>query len=94
MYIGGAQKRPDGNYVLPVMSSDGKTLLGQVGAGNRKDVRDAVQAANKAAPGWGKRAAYNRSQILFYIAENLSVRRKGERRSDELSIPFGLKRRV
>ncbi|GMH93575.1 hypothetical protein TrST_g2465 [Triparma strigata] len=76
MYIGGAQKRPDGNYVLPVMSSDGKTLLGQVGAGNRKDVRDAVQAANKAAPGWGKRAAYNRSQILFYIAENLSVRRK------------------
>jgi len=76
MYIGGSQKRPDGNYVLPVKTHDGKTLLGQVGAGNRKDVRDAVAAANKAASGWGKRAAYNRSQILYYIAENLSIRQE------------------
>jgi aldehyde dehydrogenase (NAD+) len=75
MYIGGSQKRPDGNYVLPIHSHDKKTLLGQVGDGNRKDIRDAVSAANKAQGGWGKRAAYNRSQILFYVAENLSARR-------------------
>jgi len=74
MYIGGAQKRPDGAYSLPVTSADGGAVLGQVGDGNRKDIRDAVAAAHKAAPGWGKRAAYNRSQICYYIAENLSAR--------------------
>ena len=41
-----------------------------VGDGNRKDIRNAVEAANKAAPGWGKRAAHNRAQIAFYIAEH------------------------
>ena len=76
MYIGGSQKRPDGNYVLSIKDSSGETLMGQVGDGSRKDVRDAVQAASKAAGGWGKRAAYNRSQILFYVAENLSIRKK------------------
>lgn len=75
MYIGGSQKRPDGNYVLPILSHDDSTLLGQVGDGNRKDIRNAVAAANKASGAWGKRAAYNRSQILFYIAENLSIRK-------------------
>ena len=43
--------------------------MGEVGEGNRKDIRNAVEAAFKAAPGWGKRAAYNRSQILYFIAE-------------------------
>ena len=74
MYVGGKQARPDGNYVLPIMSHNNDTLLGQVGDGNRKDIRNAVAAANKAAAGWGKRAAYNRSQILFYLAENLAIR--------------------
>ena len=49
-------------------------VVGEVGEGNRKDIRNAVEAAHKAAPAWGKRAAYNRSQILFYIAENLDAR--------------------
>jgi aldehyde dehydrogenase (NAD+) len=73
MYIGGSQKRPDGAYVLSIQTASGE-VLSQVGDGNRKDIRDAVEAAHKAAPGWGKRAAYNRSQILYYIAENLSAR--------------------
>ena len=33
-----------------------------------------MEAAHAAAPGWGKRAAHNRAQILYYIAENLSIR--------------------
>ena len=41
--------------------------VGQVGDGSRKDIRDAVEAAHSAAKGWGKRAAYNRSQILYYV---------------------------
>lgn len=73
MYIGGAQKRPDGNYSRPVLDPKGE-VIGQVADGNRKDIRDAVEAAHKAAPGWGKRAAHNRAQIVYYMAENLELR--------------------
>eukprot|EP01094_Clydonella_sp_ATCC50884_P017053 TRINITY_DN2900_c0_g1_i2.p1 TRINITY_DN2900_c0_g1~~TRINITY_DN2900_c0_g1_i2.p1 ORF type:complete len:667 (+),score=209.93 TRINITY_DN2900_c0_g1_i2:118-2118(+) len=73
MYIGGKQSRPDGQYSRTIRSPSG-AMVGEVGEGNRKDIRNAVEAAHKAAPGWGKRAAYNRSQILFYIAENLDAR--------------------
>lgn len=41
----------------------------------RKDVRNAVECAVKAQPGWDKRSGFNRSQILFYLAENLDQRR-------------------
>ncbi|KAL5479194.1 hypothetical protein EMCRGX_G022685 [Ephydatia muelleri] len=74
MYIGGVQCRPDAPYARPVLSPGGKTI-GQVSEGNRKDLRDAVEAAHQAAPGWGKRAAHNRAQIVYYIAENLELRR-------------------
>lgn len=50
VYIGGAQKRPDGNYSRPVLDPKGE-VIGQVAEGNRKDIRDAVEAAHKAAPG-------------------------------------------
>jgi len=73
LYIGGKQARPDGVYSWPVHAPDG-TLIDHVGDGNRKDIRNAVEAAHKAAPGWGKRAAHNRAQICYYIAENLSIR--------------------
>ena len=49
-------------------------LLVQVGQANRKDVRNAVEVAKKSQPGWEKRSGFNRSQILFYIAENLELR--------------------
>ncbi|XP_070544608.1 aldehyde dehydrogenase family 16 member A1-like [Ptychodera flava] len=74
LYYGGAQKRPDGQYSRPVVSPDGM-VLAQVPDSNRKDVRNAVEAAHKAAPGWGKRAAHNRAQIVYYMAENLELRR-------------------
>ena len=51
MYIGGSQKRPDAPYARPVMNPDGK-VVGQVSEGNRKDIREAVEAAHAAAPGW------------------------------------------
>ena len=50
MYIGGAQKRPDAPYARPVSDPTGK-VIGQVSEGNRKDIREAVEAAHKAAPG-------------------------------------------
>jgi aldehyde dehydrogenase (NAD+) len=76
MYIGGKQVRPDGHYTQAVLSSRGK-IVGQVGDGNRKDIRDAVEAAHAAhtaKPGWAMRHGYNRAQILYFIAENLDAR--------------------
>jgi len=73
LYIGGKQTRPDSGYSMEVRSKNGQ-LLGEVGLGNRKDIRNAVEAARKAA-GWGKTTAHNRAQVLYYMAENLSQRR-------------------
>jgi aldehyde dehydrogenase (NAD+) len=75
MYIGGKQARPDGEYSRKVLGPDGR-LIGEVGEGNRKDIRNAVEAARKAAPGWAKATAHNKAQILYYIAENLGARRE------------------
>ncbi|WP_425287426.1 aldehyde dehydrogenase family protein [Paramesorhizobium deserti] len=72
LFIGGKQARPDGNYSRSVLSPEGKPL-GEVGEGNRKDIRNAVAAA-RAASGWATATAHNRAQILYYIAENLSGR--------------------
>jgi aldehyde dehydrogenase (NAD+) len=72
MYIGGKQARPDSGYSQPVFGPKGH-LLGHVGIGNRKDIRNAVEAAH-AAKGWAKTTAYNRAQVLYFIAENLSAR--------------------
>ncbi len=77
MYIGGKQVRPDGQYTRAVTGPKGG-VVGQVGDGNRKDIRDAVEAAHAAhtaKPGWAMRHGYNRSQILYFIGENLDARR-------------------
>jgi acyl-CoA reductase-like NAD-dependent aldehyde dehydrogenase len=41
---------------------------------SRKDVRDAVAAARKAAGPWAARTAYNRGQVLYRAAEALESR--------------------
>jgi aldehyde dehydrogenase (NAD+) len=74
LFIAGRQVRPDSGYSTPVYSSTGQQL-GLVGQGNRKDIRNAVEAAH-AARSWAKSTAHLRAQILYYIAENLSVRRE------------------
>jgi aldehyde dehydrogenase (NAD+) len=73
LYIGGKQTRPDSGYSMEVHSADGR-LLGEASLGNRKDIRNAVEAARK-AEAWAKATAHNRAQILYYCAENLSQRR-------------------
>jgi aldehyde dehydrogenase (NAD+) len=72
MYVGGKQARPDGGNSLPVLDSKGR-LIAHVGDGNRKDIRNAVEAA-RAASSWGGASGHLRAQILYYIAENLSAR--------------------
>jgi aldehyde dehydrogenase (NAD+) len=73
LYIGGKQARPDSGYSMEVHTADGR-LLGEAPLGNRKDIRNAVEAARKAAS-WAKATAHNRAQVLYYCAENLSQRR-------------------
>lgn len=73
LYIGGKQTRPDGGYARLVHDRRGR-LIGQAPLANRKDLRNAVEAA-RGATGWAAATAHNRAQVLYYIAENLAQRR-------------------
>jgi len=74
IYIGGAFPRTEsGRYYAPVNSKGEK--LGNMCLSSKKDVRNAVVAARKAFGGWSERAAFNRSQILYRIAEMLEGRK-------------------
>jgi aldehyde dehydrogenase (NAD+) len=64
--------RPDSGYSLPVLDAAGQRI-DEVGQGNRKDIRNAVEAAHKAA-GWARTTAHQRAQVLYYLAENLAAR--------------------
>ena len=87
LYIGGKQARPDSGYSIAVRAADGR-VLGEAPLGNRKDIRNAVEAARK-AEAWGKATAHFRAQVLYYVAENLSER--GEEIAARLSALVGKK---
>lgn len=72
LYIGGKQGRADSDNSLEVISPAGE-LCGRVPDGNRKDIRNAVEAAFK-AKGWSARNNHTKAQILYYMAENLAYR--------------------
>ncbi len=72
LFIGGKQVRPDSGYSRDVYDVHGRRI-GEVGEGNRKDIRNAVEAAH-AARGWSAGTTHTRAQILYYIAENLASR--------------------
>ena len=66
LYIGGKQARPDAPYAQAITNAQGHTLA-LIPEANRKDVRNAVEAAHAAFPGWSLRAAHNRAQIVYYL---------------------------
>src|SRR5881394_329690 len=72
LFIGGSQVRPDQGYSRKILAPSG-ALVAEVAEGNRKDIRNAVEAAHAAA-GWAHASGHNRGQILYYVAENLAVR--------------------
>ena len=74
LYIGGAFPRTESGRVYEVLDARGE-LLANACRGTRKDVRDAVRAARTAQSGWSSRTAFNRSQILYRIAELMEGRR-------------------
>ncbi|MBL8091086.1 MAG: aldehyde dehydrogenase family protein [Anaerolineales bacterium] len=73
LFINGKQARPDSGYSLEVKDANGN-LIAEVGAGNRKDIRNAVEAARGIAEKWFKTTGHNKAQILYYLGENLSAR--------------------
>jgi aldehyde dehydrogenase (NAD+) len=72
LFIGGKQVRPDGELSRSVFAANGQAA-GEIGVGNRKDIRNAVAAARSAA-GWSSATPHRRAQALYYLAENLSAR--------------------
>jgi acyl-CoA reductase-like NAD-dependent aldehyde dehydrogenase len=74
LYIGGAFPRSESGYSYAVTDSKGR-FVANAALASRKDARDAVVAARNAFHGWSGRTAYNRSQILYRIAEMLEDRR-------------------
>jgi aldehyde dehydrogenase (NAD+) len=70
--IGGKLVRPDQAGSFPLTGADG-TMLGAMGDANRKDVRNAVEAARTAFPAWFESAAHLRAQILYFWGENLAA---------------------
>jgi len=74
MYVGGKQVRPDGGYSYAIHNTQGQ-LITHAGLGNRKDVRNAVEAAATSKT-WSQMNAYQRQQVMYFMAENLSYRKQ------------------
>lgn len=72
-YVGGAFIRSESGRVFPMNDASG-SFFANIPLCSRKDLRNAVEAAAKAGPGWAARNAYNRGQILYRLAEMLEAR--------------------
>jgi aldehyde dehydrogenase (NAD+) len=75
LFIGGKQVRPDQGYTRRIHAPGG-AFVGESPEGNRKDIRNAVEAAQASAAAWARSTGHNRAQIIYYVAENLSARAK------------------
>ena len=73
VYVGGAFIRSESGRTFPLKDRGGR-FFANIPQCTRKDLRNAVEAAAKAGPGWAKRTAYNRGQILYRLAEMLEAR--------------------
>src|SRR3954469_20833786 len=78
VYVGGQFIRSESGRVFPVREAGGGRrqpgLIGNIPQCTRKDLRNAVEAAAKAGPGWAQRTPYNRGQILYRLGEMLEAR--------------------
>ena len=74
VYVGGAFIRSESARTFPLQDAAGN-FFANIPQCTRKDLRNAVEAAAKAGPGWAKRTAYNRGQIIYRLAEMLEARR-------------------
>ncbi len=73
VYVGGAFIRSESARVYPLKDAAGN-FYANIPQCTRKDLRNAVEAAAKAGPGWAKRTAYNRGQIIYRLGEMIEAR--------------------
>ena len=74
VYVGGAFIRSESARTFPLTDAAGN-FVANIPQCSRKDLRNAVEAAAKAGPGWAKRTAYNRGQIIYRLGEMVEARR-------------------
>lgn len=74
VYIGGAFIRSESARTYPLRDTAGN-FFANIPQCTRKDLRNAVEAAAKAGPGWAKRTPYNRGQIIYRLAEMIEARK-------------------
>ncbi len=74
VYVGGAFIRSESARTFPLKDAAGN-FFANIPQCTRKDLRNAVEAAAKAGPGWAKRTPYNRGQIIYRLAEMLEARK-------------------
>jgi acyl-CoA reductase-like NAD-dependent aldehyde dehydrogenase len=74
VYVGGAFIRSESARTFPLKDAAGD-FFANIPQCTRKDVRNAVEAAAKAGPGWAKRTPYNRGQIIYRLAEMIEARK-------------------
>ena len=74
VYVGGAFIRSESARTYPLKDAAGN-FFANIPQCTRKDLRNAVEAAAKAGPGWAKRTAYNRGQIIYRLGEMIEARR-------------------
>src|SRR4051812_49678844 len=76
VYVGGAFIRSESARTFPLKDAAGN-FFANIPQCTRKDLRNAIEAAAKAGPGWAKRTAYNRGQIIYRLGEMVEARRGG-----------------
>ncbi|MGZ4033644.1 MAG: aldehyde dehydrogenase family protein [Bacteroidia bacterium] len=75
IYIGGQFPRTESGRYYPLQNKKGE-LIANICLSSRKDFRNAVTAARGAFGAWSGKSAFNRSQILYRIAEMLEGRKE------------------
>ena len=75
LFIGGEFPRTESGRSFPIFVHKTKKIYGHMCLASRKDVRNAVTAAQTAQPGWQSKSAYNRGQILYRMAEMMESKR-------------------
>ncbi len=76
LFIGGDFPRTESGRSAPILVPKTKKLYAYYCKASRKDLRNAVTAAQSAQAGWQSKSAYNRAQILYRMAEMAEAKRE------------------
>jgi acyl-CoA reductase-like NAD-dependent aldehyde dehydrogenase len=75
LFIAGDFPRTESGRSYPVSFFNSKATYAHLCLASRKDLRNAITAAQSAQDSWAHKSAYNRGQILYRMAEMLEARK-------------------